>query len=292
VAQGSTRKWIVNGVLIVVTLSFLGISIAPLIGSILASQSGSQPATVAATGTPEKDRLKIQIEGFEAVLKREPKNQTALTGLVELRLQSGDLKGALEPMQILAEANPDKSVYRLVLARTHLQLNDPKNAQAEYRKVLTTDPGNLEAIQRLVGIDLQANRPEAAIGILQNSIDTADTANKIKADTVDKGTLMWILGELYRGEKRYADATDVYEKMAKNNAKDFRPLVGKAQIKRAQGKEEEAIALFADATNVAPAEFKDEVKKIATAKPQTGLQPKSDKPNEQSPEKVKEQPKP
>ena len=291
-AQGSTRKWIINGVLIVVTLSFLGISIAPLIGSILASQSGSQPATVAATGTPEKDRLKIQIEGFEAVLKREPKNQTALTGLVELRLQSGDLKGALEPMQILAEANPDKSVYRLVLARTHLQLNDPKNAQSEYRKVLTTDPGNLEAIQRLVGIDLQANRPEAAIGILQNSIDTADTANKIKADTVDKGTLMWILGELYRGEKRYADATAVYEKMAKNNAKDFRPLVGKAQIKRSEGKEEEAIALFADATKVAPAEFKDEVNKIATAKPQTGIQPKSDKPNEKSTEKVKEQPKP
>lgn len=262
-AQGSTRKWVINSVLIVVTLSFLGISIAPLIGSIIASTSPQPANNVAANSTSEKDRVKIQIEGFEAVLKREPKNQTALTGLVELRLQSGDLKGALEPMQTLAEINPDKPVYRLVLARTQLQLNDTKSAQAEFRKVLTTNPGELEALQRLVGIELQASRPEAAIGILQTAIDNADTANKIKANSVDKGTVMWILGELYRTQKRYTEASGIYEKMTKENAKDFRPLVGKAQIKRSEGKEEEAVALFAEATKVAPAEFKDEVNKIA-----------------------------
>ena len=85
-SQRTARQWVINGVLIVVTLSFLGISLAPLIGGIFAPPA-QQVADKSSQNASEQDRIKIQIEGFEAVLKSDPKNQTALIGLVNLRNQ-------------------------------------------------------------------------------------------------------------------------------------------------------------------------------------------------------------
>ncbi|CAN1210388.1 tetratricopeptide repeat protein [Tumidithrix helvetica PCC 7403] len=269
-AQRTARQWIINGVLIIVTLSFMGISIAPLLGGILTSAPSQQAKNDAQT-TTEQEKIKIQIEGFEAVLKREPKNQTALVGLINLRNQLGDIKGTIEPLQTLADAYPDEPEYRLVLARTYINLNDRIAAAAEYRKILTTKPGNLIALDSLIAMEVQDNRPEAAIGLIQDTLKTADTANKIQPNTIDKPYVQWMLGEVYRRQNRFAEAIATFDQMIKEDSKNFRPVVSKAQVKRAQGKEDEAKALFAKAADLAPAQYKDEVNRIANA--QTQLQP-------------------
>lgn len=264
-AQRTARQWIINGVLIVVTLSFLGVSIAPLIGGLFTSSPTT--ANTAKQNSSEQERLKIQIEGFEAVLKSDPKNQTALTGLVDLRNQIGDTKGTLEPLQVLADTYPEQPQYRMVLARTHIQLKDVKSATEEYRKIIATKPGFLPAIESLVGIELSNNRPEAAIGLLQDTLKTAETANKIQANTVEVASVRWILGEVYRRENRLDDAIATYDQMIKDDAKDFRPYVGKAQLKQVQGKDEEAKKLFDKSIELAPANVKDEVKRLSTINP-------------------------
>ena len=267
VTQRTARQWIINGVLIVVTLSFLGVSIAPLIGGLFSSPN-PQAANNANANTSEQDRIKIQIEGFEAVLKSDPKNQTALIGLVNLRNQLGKAKETIEPLQTLADTFPDQPEYRMTLARTYIELKDPKNALAEYRKILTTKPGFIPAIQSIVSIELTDKRPEAAIGILQDTLKTAETANKVQANTVDTGSVRWILGEVYRQDNRIDEAIATYDQMIKESAKDFRPYVGKAQLRQIQGKEDEAKKLFDKGLELAPAEFKDEVKRLAALSPQ------------------------
>jgi tetratricopeptide (TPR) repeat protein len=283
VAQRTARQWIINGVLIVVTLSFLGISIAPLIGGLFTSSS--TPATSPTQNASEQERIKNQIEGFEAVLKSDPKNQTALTGIVELRNQIGDTKGTLEPLRVLADTYPDQPQYRMVLARTLIELKDIKSATEEYRKILATKPGFLPALESLVGIELSNNRPEAAIGLLQDTLKTAETANKIQANTVETASVRWILGEVYRRENRLDDAIATYDQMIKEDAKDFRPYVGKAQLRQVQGKDEEAKKLFEKSIELAPANVKDEVKRLSTINPSkqpftTPAQPNS-QPNSQ-----------
>ncbi|WP_271252021.1 tetratricopeptide repeat protein [Pseudanabaena sp. Chao 1811] len=264
--QRTARQWIINGVLIVITLSFLGVSIAPLIGGLFAPPT--QQAANSNQNTSEQERIKIQIEGFEAVLKSDPKNQTALIGLVNLRNQLGKTKETIEPLQTLADSFPDTPEYRMTLAKTYLELKDPKNAAAEYRKILTTKPGYIPALQSVVGLELNDKRPEAAIGLLQDTLKTAETANKIQANTVDTGSVRWILGEVYRQQNRLDDSIATYDQMIKENAKDFRPYVGKAQLKQVQGKEDEAKKLFDKGLELAPAEFKDEVKRLASLSPQ------------------------
>ena len=267
VTQRTARQWIINGVLIVVTLSFLGVSIAPLIGGLFSSPN-PQAANNANANTSEQDRIKIQIEGFEAVLKSDPKNQTALIGLVNLRNQLGKTKETIEPLQTLADTFPDQPEYRMTLARTYIELKDPKNALAEYRKILTTKPGYIPALQSIVSIELTDKRPESAIGILQDTLKTAETANKVQANAVDTGSVRWILGEVYRQQDRIDEAIATYDQMIKESAKDFRPYVGKAQLRQIQGKEDEAKKLFDKGLELAPAEFKDEVKRLAALSPQ------------------------
>ncbi|OIP75142.1 MAG: hypothetical protein AUK48_08265 [Oscillatoriales cyanobacterium CG2_30_44_21] len=266
-SQRTARQWIINGVLIVVTLSFLGVSIAPLIGSLFAPTTPSV-ATNPNQSNSEQDRIKIQIEGFEAVLKSDPKNQTALIGLVNLRNQLGKVRETVEPLQTLADTFPDTPDYRMTLARAYVELKEPQNASAEYRKILTTKPGYLPALQNIVSIELTDKRPEAAIGILQDTIKTAETANKVQANSVDTNSVRWILGEVFRQQNRLDDSIATYDQMIKENAKDFRPYVGKAQLRQIQEKEDEAKKLFDRGLELAPAEFKDEVKRLAAISPQ------------------------
>jgi tetratricopeptide (TPR) repeat protein len=173
VSQRTARQWIINGVLIVVTLSFLGVSIAPLIGGLFAPPT-QQAANNPNQNNSEQERIKNQIEGFEAVLKSDPKNQTALIGLVNLRNQLGKVKETIEPLQTLADSFPDQPEYRMILAKTYLELKEPQNTAAEYRKILTTKPGYIPALKNLVSIELTDKRPEAAIGLLQDTLKTAE----------------------------------------------------------------------------------------------------------------------
>jgi tetratricopeptide (TPR) repeat protein len=262
VSQRTARQWIINGVLIVVTLSFLGVSIAPLIGGLFAPTT--PPVTDNSNqSTSEQERIKIQIEGFEAVLKSDPKNQTALIGLVNLRNQLGKARETIEPLQTLADTFPEQPEYRMTLARAYVELKEPQNASAEYRKILTTKPGYLPALQSIVSIELTDKRPEAAIGILQDTIKTAETANKIQANSIDTNAVRWILGEVYRQQNRIDDSIAIYDQMVKEDARNFRPYVGKAQLRQIQGKEDEAKKLFDKGLELAPAEFKDEVKQLS-----------------------------
>jgi len=262
VSQRTARQWIINGVLIVVTLSFLGVSIAPLIGGLFAPTT--PPVTDNSNqSTSEQERIKIQIEGFEAALKTDPKNQTALIGLVNLRNQLGKARETIEPLQTLADTFPEQPEYRMTLARAYVELKEPQNASAEYRKILTTKPGYLPALQSIVSIELTDKRPEAAIGILQDTIKTAETANKIQANSIDTNAVRWILGEVYRQQNRIDDSIAIYDQMVKEDARNFRPYVGKAQLRQIQGKEDEAKKLFDKGLELAPAEFKDEVKQLS-----------------------------
>lgn len=76
-------------------------------------QDPKEPAQIAADA--KISQMKVQSQGYEAVLEREPDNQIALQGLVQVRIQMNDLQGALAPMEKLVKLNPDKAEYKALL---------------------------------------------------------------------------------------------------------------------------------------------------------------------------------
>jgi tetratricopeptide (TPR) repeat protein len=269
------NRWIINVVLLLAVVAFIGVSMIPLIGAINDSQpSGGNTATAPgqAAAALEKTKLEDQARGYELVLQREPENQTALKGLLEARLQllsqgQGNIQGIIQPLEKLAALNPQNTEYTILLAQAKQQTGDREGAAVAYRSILETKPGDIKALQGMVALLLDQKRPEAAIGLLQDTLSTAAQANKIQAGSVDTTAVQVLLGNVHASQKRYSEALAVYDQSIKADKQDFRPVLAKAIVLKEQGKTDEAKTLFDSAAALAPAQYKDQISQLATAKP-------------------------
>ena len=99
--------------------------------------------------------------------------------------------------------------------------------------------------------------------MLQETLKTAPQANQIEPNTIDVVSVQTILGQVYAQQERYAEAIAVYDEAMKVDEKDFRPVVGKALVLRRQGNNEQATQLFNVAVELAPAQYRDQIKQLA-----------------------------
>ena len=273
VAEEKKNNWLFKTFLILAGVAFLGISTVPFVlesmkngsqTSVVSSASPTASASATPAG-PKKEELEAQVKGYELVLQREPDNQTALRGLVETRGQLQDFKGMVAPLEKLAKLNPNDSSYGVLLAQVKQQTGDLDGAAETYRSILQTRKGDLNALNGLTNLLLQQQRPEAAIALLQDTLKSAPQANEVQPGSIDMVSVELLLGSVYSEQKRYDEAVALYESAIKRDAKDFRPMLAKAIVLKAQGKVEEAKPLFASASNLAPAQFKDQINQLANA---------------------------
>lgn len=262
------RRGFLMAVVVLVIIAFLGFSLSPLLGGILEANQNNGQSTPSSTQTPRVDReadLLAQARGYELVLQREPDNQTALQGLLQVKLEliqsgKGNIEEVISPLEKLSELNPGNTDYNVLLAQAKTYTGDREGAAQIYRSLLAAKPGDLKALQGLVNLLLQQERPEAAIGLLQDTLKAAPVANQVEAGSIDVVSVQLILGQVYAEQKRYDEAIAVYDEAIKGNAEDFRPVLAKAIMLREQGNNEAAQELFDLAIDLAPAGFKDQIK--------------------------------
>lgn len=272
------NRWIVRVVLAFAVVAFVGVSIIPILTAMNKPQSSPQNQ---ANGdhkislSEQKSKLEDQVRGYELVLQKDPENQIALNGLLQARLQllsqksrgevkPADIQVVIEPLEKLAKLNPQKSEYGVLLAQAKQQIGDKEGAAETYRTILTTKPGDLKALQGMVSLQLNEKRPEAAIGVLQESLAAAKQANTIQPGSVDVVAVTVLLGSVYASEGKDDKAISTYDEAIKKDVQDFRPILAKAMLFKQQGKVNEAKLLFDSATALAPAQYKDEINKAAS----------------------------
>ncbi|MEG4985691.1 tetratricopeptide repeat protein [Microcoleus sp. BR0-C5] len=275
--KANKRRGLITVVVVLSLIAFLGFSLVPILDSILkASQAQSQstptPTQTAQSGEKQSELLQAQARGYELVLQREPDNVTALRGLLQVRLELigqgvGDIKDAIAPLEKLASLNPETTEYGILLAQAKERTGDREGAAQAYRSILASKPGEIKALQGLVNLLLVQQRPEAAIGLLQDTLKAAPAANLAKPESVDVTSVQLILGQVYAVQKRYEEAIAIYDESAKANPKDFRPTLGKAIVLKEQGKTDEAKTLFDRATELAPPNYKDQINQLASGTP-------------------------
>ncbi|NEQ34514.1 MAG: tetratricopeptide repeat protein [Leptolyngbya sp. SIO4C5] len=258
------NRWLIVSVLVVAVAAFLALSLLPIFSATTGRrQADSSTAQSADAIAAQREELETRAKGYELVLQREPDNQTALRGLVEARIQLQDVEGVVEPLEKLAELNPDVPDYQVLLGQTKQRIGDLEGAAQAYRAVLSSSPGNMNALQGLVALLIQQERPQAAIGLLQDTLKTAEQANQVQAGSVDTTSVQLLLGQVYAEADRLDEAIAIYDKAIEQDAQDFRPLLAKALVLQEQGKEDEAKPLFDNATALAPDQFKDQIQQLA-----------------------------
>jgi cytochrome c-type biogenesis protein CcmH/NrfG len=105
-------------------IAFLGSSLLGV--SSLISQSIDRPAQSENAAQSQNAQLQAEEKGFATVLKREPNNQTALRGLVQVRLRQGDAPGTKAALEQLVKLNPTNKEYKEFLNAVNTQMTEPK----------------------------------------------------------------------------------------------------------------------------------------------------------------------
>jgi Flp pilus assembly protein TadD len=269
------NRWATNLILVFSLLAFVALPMIPLLNEIgvsipwlgatpQESQVASSPSpTQSANPVSTKEQLQKQAEAYALVLQREPDNPTALRGLLEARLGLGDVKGAIAPLEKLSKLNPNQTDYAILLAQAKQQIQDYEGAAQVYRDVLQVKQGDLMALQGLANLLQQQKRPEAAIGLLQDTIKAAPQANQVQPGSIDVSSVQVMLGGVYASQKQYDAAIASFDEATKADPRNFRPFYGKAVVLKNQNKTEEAKALFAKAAEMAPAQFRDQINQEA-----------------------------
>jgi tetratricopeptide (TPR) repeat protein len=267
VTENKRRRWLINIVLIVALVGLLGTSLIPILDGI--SQQNVASPSPQASAANQLEELQAQVKGYEAVLQREPDNQTALRGLLYARIAlvrqgAADVKSVIDPLERLVKLNPEQTEYSVLLAQAKEYNQDPEGAAQVYRNALVKKPGDQLALKGLVDLLLRQNRPEAAIGLLQETLKTAKQPTQSESGGIDVIGVQVELGRVYATQKRYEEAIAILDDAVKINKNDFRPVLGKALVLRDQGKPDEAKTLFSSAEALAPAEYKDEITRLAS----------------------------
>jgi tetratricopeptide (TPR) repeat protein len=267
VSQQNRSPW-VYVVLVLMLLTLLGFFLFPLLNSIIQQNQSSEGTGKSRIGDlPSETQVKLEAEefGYKLVLEREPENQTALRGLLQVRLQRQDIQGAIEPLEKLALLNPDLVEYQILLAQAKQQINDIEGATEVYQTILDSHPALLQALTGIVDLLLQQNLAQKAIDLLQNTLETETQTNLTQSDTADITSVQLLLAQVYIEEKRYFDAIAIYDQAISTNNSDFRPVLSKALVLQEQGKNSEAEPLFNQALELAPTGFKDQIKSMTTS---------------------------
>jgi tetratricopeptide (TPR) repeat protein len=257
------NRWLIGTVLILALAAFLSLSLLPILGG-NAGRQGRAPGngTTPADPASRQGELEAQARGYELVLEREPDNQTALKGLVDTRIQLGDLQGVVPALEKLAAQNPTVSDYQVLLAQTKQQLGDLDGAASLYRQILDQNPADLNALQGLTALLIQQQRPQAAIGLLQDTLANAPKSPGT-APGVDTLSVQLLLAQVYVESDQIDQALGLYDQAMASAPQDFRPVLAKALVLQQRGDREAAQVLFDQATAMAPAQFKDQIGQMA-----------------------------
>ena len=240
--------------------SLITVSALPLVGSVVeGKQMMDDPNRESiAFSQQELTRLAAEASGYQKVLEREPNNDTALNGLLKIRLQQKDLEGAIAPLAKLAQLHPQQTEYGVLLAQAKQQVEDYEGAAAVYKDVLATRPGDIYALGGITNLYLTQELPERAISLLKKTIKLAEQDSP-QAEGIDRAAVELLLGELYTNRERYGEAIALYDELAQLDNNDFRPILAKAFVLEKKGDLKAAQPVLQKAYVAAPEEYKDQI---------------------------------
>lgn len=248
-------------VLGVMLFSLITVSALPLVGSVVAGQQFANNVNneVITLSQQELAKLEAEASGYQKVLEREPDNDTALNGLLKIRLQQKDLDGAIAPLSKLAQIHPQQTEYQILLAQAKQQLDDYEGAAVAYKEVLVDHPGDIYALGGITNLYLAQELPERAIALLKKTIKQATQGDRPATASIDTEAVELLLGEVYSNQERYGEAIAVYDELAQADKNDFRPILGKALVLEKQGDLTAARPVLEKAYVAAPEEYKDRI---------------------------------
>jgi len=200
----------------------------------------------------------------QQVLTDYPNNPDAEYLQSQALLRKGDTTRAEEAAARVAASNPDSAIIQVQLGRTRAMKGDLKGARAAYDRAIALAPSSTEAVAGLVGLDIAAKQPAAALARVKDALAKrpndspllllaarvhATTGDLASAETLlkraldaDAGNLQayGTLAELYARQNRLPEATKELEQFVARRPKDVGMQTAIGLLLEAQNKKDDA----------------------------------------------------
>ncbi len=189
-----------------------------------------------------REEIGRAVADLEGVLSRMPRNPVLRQNLGEAYLAQGKLDRAVIEFQEAVKARPEYVPARYGLARAYLAKGEPAKAVNAVEEVLARRPNDINA--RLLRCTAWINMGE--LGQARKALE------EIVQELPAAPEPLYQLARLNLRERRYEEAEAQFRRLYERTPRDFRGLLGIADVQFARGRAEAAVQLVSEAVNKQP----------------------------------------
>lgn len=125
----------------VIGIAFAGSTLAIALSSVFSQNNyGASHSDNSETAPSAEEQIQLQARGYEKVLEREPQNLTALEGLTQIYLQTGNLEKAMASLEKLVAHYPEQEEYADILELVKQRQQNQNQSQGESPEETTPTP--------------------------------------------------------------------------------------------------------------------------------------------------------
>jgi tetratricopeptide (TPR) repeat protein len=231
-------------------------------------------------------RIREAVEEAQGALKTNPNDLNARRVLARIYTQQiGDAqtnhvdenmaRKAIEQYKMITDKEPSDTDSLVMMARLQKLLGDSVGAETSFKKVLSADADNEDAITGLAGVYSDRNNPKAASELLEKLAtknpspralvalanlyeqmrqysEAAETYAKALELDPSRAELKAAMAQDQALAGHYDDALKTYQQVADANPQEAEPYLGMSQVYREQKKFDQAHQMIAKAKELEP----------------------------------------
>lgn len=158
----------------------------------------------------------------EELVSRDPDDVEALRSLMEAKIKANKLDEAVRVLDRLIEVEPEEYEWSLLKANIHSYSGELELGRREFEAILEKDPLRVEAYHGLVMATSQSGEN------LKDVVKRVEEAMKMCEKQRKKSEVRdfkLLIAQIRVMESNYSDALKLYQELAKDEPRDFRPYL-------------------------------------------------------------------
>jgi tetratricopeptide (TPR) repeat protein len=193
----------------------------------------SRESAANASSPEETERI------IEEQLSHDPNDIEALRSLMEVRIKARKFREAILVLDRLIELEPEEHEWPLLKANVHSYIGEQEVARNEFEEILEKDPFRVEAYHGLVMVSSEKADENSLDDVSKRVVEAMEKCEKLGRKT-DVRDFKLLVAQIRVVEGNYLEALKVYQQLAKEEPRDFRPYLCQGILYTLLGKKDEA----------------------------------------------------
>lgn len=193
-------------------------------------------------------QLDVDPESISNPIELSSETINSLRTLLYQKLNDGEDSAALVLLDRLLLLQPTEPEWKFLAARLRNEMGDPESSRRIYEEILAADPLSFEALFENAVLMDRCGEHAAALQRLESALEAADSEKSAR-------DVKLIMAQVKFLQKDVEEALEIYEELAREDPKDYRPWFCQGVIYSLTERNKEAREKFAKYKELVPKKF-------------------------------------